>query len=392
MIRTLASIALVILTLCSSAPMAAQAEPHRATRLGNPATRFADPLKTPEDLRRTLLSEALRDDVVKVLRLSGYNGDIEDFRRAAGNAPIRELRIPVGSVLPAMSTRVKGKVDLLRNVLWAGKKPIDAYEFSFISGERRYRVVTPKACSNFWVEEQLPRPRHELALSCEAPGASTQPHLLGVCCTLRNSGDLAEPQAVLTLPMPAGARVRCVSGGADTSDATRLSWKFDDFAPGAKRTVCATFAPEQPGRVVFEGSATGKRAAGVSSQSETRVAAMPAELLEVVAETDPVKAGGEAAYLVRVRNPGAQPLTNVRIVARLADGQRYIGGSGPTPVTTADDGRILPAAVARLAPGEQLEWRIVAKADTAGEVRLHVALEADEFFCPVEKTRAVARD
>jgi uncharacterized repeat protein (TIGR01451 family) len=291
-----------------------------------------------------------------------------------------------------MSTRTKGKVDLLRNVLWAGKKPIDAYEFSFISGEHRYRVVTPKACGNFWVEEQLPRPRHELALSCEAPGESTQPHLVGVCCTLRNSGDLGEPQAVLTLPMPAGARVRCVSGGADTSDDTRLSWKFDDFAPGAKRTVCATFVPEQPGRVVFEGSATGKRAAGVSSQSETRVATMPAELLEVVAETDPVKVGGEATYLVRVRNPGAQPLTNVRIVARLADGQRYSGGSGATPVTTADDGRILPAAVARLAPGEQLEWRIVAKTDKAGEVSLHVTLEADEFFCPVEKTRAVARN
>jgi hypothetical protein len=272
MMRT-AALALATLFLLTAPIAEAQTQPHRATRLGNPATRFAEPLKTPEDLRRTLLSEALREDVQTVLRMSGYNGDIEDFRQAAANAPVKELRIPVGSVLPAMSTRSKGKVDLLRNVVWAGRNPIDAYEFSFISGERRYRVVTPKSCSNFWVEEQLPRPKHELALSCEAPAESPLPQLIEVCNTLRNSGDLTEPQATLTLPMPAGAKVRCVSGGADVSDSAQLTWRFDGFAPGATRTVCATFAPAAPGQVDFRSSAVGKRAAGVASQCETRVSA-----------------------------------------------------------------------------------------------------------------------
>lgn len=247
------------------------ADQHRATRLGNPATRFADPLKTPEDLRRTLLKESLQDDVLKVLRMSEYNGDIEDFRQAAANAPIKELRIPTGTVLPAMSTRVKGKPDLLRNLVWAGKKPIEAYEFSFISGERRYRVVTPKACSNFWVEEQLPRPKHELTLRCEAPAESAQPDLIQVCDTLSNSGDLPEPLAMLSMPMPAGAKVKCVSGGANVSDSTQLTWQFENFAPGAKRTVCATFVPTQPGQVVFKSAAVGNRSAGVTIQCETRV-------------------------------------------------------------------------------------------------------------------------
>ncbi len=391
MTRT-AALALATLLLLTVTSAQTQADLHRATRLGNPATRFADPLKTPDDLRRTLLSEALRDDVLTVLRMSGYNGDVEDFRQAARNAPVREVRIPVGTVLPAMSTRVKGKVDLLRNVLWAGKKPIDAYEFSFISGERRYRVVTPKSCSNFWVEEQLPRPKPELALACEAPGESAQPFLVPACCTLRNSGDLTEPQAVLTMPMPAGAKVRCVSGGADVSDSAQLSWKFDDFAPGATRTVCATFAPAQPGLLAFGSAAAGKRAAGVSSRWETRVAAVPGDLLEVVAPADPVKVGSEAVYLIRVRNPGAQPLTNVKVVARLEGGQSPVGGSGPTPVAAADEGRLLPGAVATLNPQERAEWRIVVKADKAGEARLHVDLEADQFFCPVQKTRVTVQN
>jgi hypothetical protein len=275
MIRTLASLALALLALSTFQATAAQTNLHRATRLGNPATRFAPSLKTPEDLRRTLLSETLRDDVQQVARMSGYNGDMEDFRRAAASAPIKEIRIPVNSVLPAMSTRNKGKVDLLRNVQWAGRKPFDAYEFSFISGERRYRVVTPKACSNFWVEEQLPPPKPELALNCEAPAESAGNALVEVCCTLKNVGELPEPQALLALPFPAGAKVRCVSGGPDVSDPARLTWKFDNLAPGEKRTVCANFSPTQADTVAFSATAAAQRATGVASSRETRVQAPP---------------------------------------------------------------------------------------------------------------------
>lgn len=271
MYRTLASLALALLTLSTVQVVTAQTELHRATRLGNPATRFAPPLKTPEDLRRTLLSDALREDVREVARKSGYIGDMEDFRKAAETAPIKELSIPPNTLLPAMSTRKKGKADLLTNILWAGKKPIDAYEFSFISGERRYRVVTPKACSNFWVEEQLPKPKAELALNCEAPAESTGDALVEVCCTLKNVGELPEPQATLALPYPAGAKVRCVSGGPDVTDQARLTWKFDNLAPGEKRTVCANFTPTQAGVLAVTASATGQRAAGVSASKETRV-------------------------------------------------------------------------------------------------------------------------
>ncbi len=391
MFRTAASLVFVVLSLFPALSAYAQTEIHRATRLGNPATRFADPLKTPEDLRRTLLKEDLQEDVQKVLRMSGYTGHMEDFREAAKSAPIRELRIPVGTVLPAMSTRKKGQVDLLRNVLWAGKKPIDAYEFSFISGERRYRVVTPKACSNLWVEEQLPRPKHELALSCEAPSESPQPYLVAICNTLRNTGDFTEPRALLKLPMPADAKVRCVTGGANTGDSTQLSWTFDDFSPGATRTVCATFAPGQGEQIVFKSSAVGMRSAGVSSQCETRVIASPAELLEVVGLSETVQVGSEVVYLVKVRNPGALPLTNLKVVARLEEGQHYVAGSGPTPVVAADGNRIVPGVLPALNPNEQAEWRIVVKAGQAGKTHFNVDLEADQFFCPVQKSKAIVQ-
>lgn len=262
----------IFLTLSITAA-AAQNEPHRATRLGNPATRFAPPLKTPEDLRRTLLREDLQDDVRLVARRSGYTGDMEDFLQAARTAPIKELSIPPNTLLPAMSTRRKGRADVLHNVLWAGRKPIDAYEFSFVSGERRYRVVTPKACSNFWVEEQQPPPKAELALNCSSPAESSGNALVEVCCTLTNIGELAEPKAMLALPYVAGAKVRCVSGGPDVTDPERLTWTFDYLAPGAARTVCANFTPVQPGTLAFTATAAALRAATVTGATETRVQA-----------------------------------------------------------------------------------------------------------------------
>jgi len=186
--------------------------------------------------------------------------------------------------------------------------------------------------------------------------------------------------------MPAGAQVKCVSGGANTSDSTQLTWKFENFAPGAKRTVCATFAPIQPGQIVFKSAAVGDRSAAVTSQCATSVSNIPEALLEVVELTDPVKVGSDVVYVIKVRNPDTLALTNVKIVARLEDSQRFVSGSGATPVSAGDEGRILAGVVAVLNPREQVEWQIAVKADKAGDARFKVDLEADQFFCPVQKT------
>ena len=49
---------------------------HRATHLGNPATRFADPLVAPDDLRWRFRDPALRKDIADVLRQWGWKGKI----------------------------------------------------------------------------------------------------------------------------------------------------------------------------------------------------------------------------------------------------------------------------------------------------------------------------
>jgi hypothetical protein len=134
--------------------VSAEAQQHKATRLGNPATRFAQRLpKQPDDVRVLLRGEKTKADVDAVLTEVGWTGDLEDFDRAAASAEITSVEIAPGTRIPFMASRQHRKPHALVDVMWAGRKPIEAYAFEMSSKCERYRVVTPKACGNFWVED-----------------------------------------------------------------------------------------------------------------------------------------------------------------------------------------------------------------------------------------------
>jgi hypothetical protein len=144
----LPGLAVAFLLFCCASSFS---ESHRATHLGNPATRFAPLLSTPDDLRALFRNEKLKPDFASVLDQWGWQGNIDDMFAAAATAEIADIKIAVGTTMPFMSSREKGKPICLRNVLWAGKSPAPAYAFNFSSKGQRYRCVTPKACSNFFV-------------------------------------------------------------------------------------------------------------------------------------------------------------------------------------------------------------------------------------------------
>jgi hypothetical protein len=137
--------------------VSAEAQQHKATRLGNPATRFAQkPPKKADDVRVLLRGEKTKADVAEILKQAGWKGNLEDFDRAAASADITEIQIAPGTRIPFMSSRERNRKHtphVLADVLWAGRKPIDAYVFNMTSNCVNYRIVTPKACGNFWFEE-----------------------------------------------------------------------------------------------------------------------------------------------------------------------------------------------------------------------------------------------
>ncbi len=223
--RLSAPVLVVALTLLAVVP--ALAQQHRATRLGNPETRFAPPLTNPEQLRTLLTSDAMKADVESILEQGGYRGDLGDFRRAAASNEIYEIKIHPGTIMPYMSARKRGKPVALKEVLWAGKEPVEAYAFLFTSQGRRYRCVTPKPCSNFYHEDLGPIPPPTLRLTKVAPVETTVCSPFEVVLSVANEGRAPLTGVRVTDELPPG--LKAVSGNAV------VTWDAGTLAPGVTR-------------------------------------------------------------------------------------------------------------------------------------------------------------
>lgn len=359
----------------------AQAEQHRATFLGNPATRFAPPIKTPEELRSRFRDPKLKPDFAAVLEQWGWTGDLADLFHAAETNAIVEAPIAVGSTMPFMSSREKGKAICLRNVLWAGKKAAPAYAFDFTSKGRRYRCVTPKACSNFFLEDLGPEPKPLLTLKCDAPEKQPAGRPVEVCLTVANLGNQLEPLTTVTMKIPPGT---VVASKTDRAIVTKdsLLWEIPDLAPNKGKQVCATFKLARPGTLSFASTAAGTRAVSVDTACATEIFGIPAILLEVVDAADPIEVGKEISYDIKVTNQGTSTGSNIRLVCTLPESQQFVSASGATPAK-AQERTLTMDALASLDPKAVASWKVVVKALKADDSRFKVELRSDQFEKPI---------
>ena len=230
-----------------------EAQDHTATRLGTAATRFAPkPLTKDGDVRVLLRSDKTKDDVSAILRQAGWKGSIEDLDRAAATAEISEVQIAPGTRLPFMASRSKGRDRrpyAMMNVLWAGRAPIDAWAFEFSSSCMRYRVVVPRACGNFWIEE---RGKDETG-----PCASAQ--ALSPAVSVGSPGEACVAQAVtVTVQVknpPADGKVVLAVNGRQLAAGRLAGGTFSAALPGFS----------EPGR--YEVTATAGGVSGATSVS-----------------------------------------------------------------------------------------------------------------------------
>jgi uncharacterized repeat protein (TIGR01451 family) len=347
----------------------AQAEDHVATRLGNPATRFAAPVNSPEDLRSRFRDPALQPDIEEILRQWGWSGRPQDLYRAAQTAEITEVSISVGVVMPFMSSRENGKPVCLRNVTWAGKEPTPAYLFVFTSNGRRYRCITPRACCNFYLEDLGLEPVPALALECTAPAEAFPNRPFEMCLTARNPGTGSAPKVTVRLPLPGIASVVSVGdGGTATQDG--IIWELANLPAKAAKKLCVRLSTPAPALFTFDPVAT----AGTIK---------PAHL------EDPIEVGGEVTYQIRVTNQGSAELTNVRLHFDPPPNEEFVSGDGPT-IVHKTEGSVATDPLGTLAPKDKAVWRVIVKATQPGDVRFKVELTSDQLTKPVyqeESTR-----
>ena len=358
----------------------AAAQQHRATHLGNPATRFAPPLTAPADLRARFADPKLRPDITAILRQWGWTGNLDDFFGAAATNAITDIRIPVGTRMPFMSSREDGQPVTLRDVLWAGREPIPAYTFEFYSRGRHYRCVTPKPCSNFFLED-LGAPA--LAVECSTPDSVPIGRPVPVALTVRNTGNDDEPSTRLTLPIPAGATVLRASDAGIVS-ASEITWNLASLAPKTNRQVQAVFSASEAGVLAFDTTASGQFAAAAKTACSTRIVGIPAILLQTRDLEDPVEVGMTVTYEVKVTNQGTAPGTNIRLACTLPASEDFVSGQGPTAVW-AKGQTLTTDPLPALAPKGVATWTFVVRALHAEDAHFVVKLSSDQFAQPIEE-------
>lgn len=206
--------------------------------------------------------------------------------------------------------------------------------------------------------------------------------------TVTNKSEVAARNTVIEDMIPEGVTSVRGTAGAKLLG-PKLVWEIGLLEPGASETVKVSFTPTKAGTLINSATASAYCADAVTSTVRTQVRGIPAIQMEIIDVDDPVRVGERGTYVIKVKNQGSAPATNIRITCILEDYVRYVSSAGATSgVLEGQTIRFLPLGT--LAPKAEVAWRVVYEAVRAGDMRFKTILNIDELTRPVEETEATS--
>lgn len=203
--------------------------------------------------------------------------------------------------------------------------------------------------------------------------------------TVTNTGDAVAKDSKVVDNLPSGVEFVSASEGGAVAGQT-ITWTLGDMAPGAAKTLVATVRGKEKGTHRNTAEASAYCTDNVTASAITEVVGIPAVLLEVIDEEDPIKVGQDTTYVITVTNQGSEDVTNLKLDAIL-EKETFVSISGPTEA--AVEGELIKIApVASLPPGSKATWNIKVTGTDVGDVRFRVNMVADQIDRPVRETES----
>lgn len=204
--------------------------------------------------------------------------------------------------------------------------------------------------------------------------------------TVTNKGDGPSPDTMVQMSVPQGAKVS--EAGQQGSVAEKsVSWKLGSLGPGESKKLAVTYTGTAQGTVELQARASGPCVKETQAAAKTSFQGVPAVLLEVVDDPDPVAIGNTVTYTISVLNQGNTSLTNVRVSCALEDSMSYATSEGPT-AARATEREVAFEPFGRLDPHGKAVWKAVIKANKAADARFKVRMTSDQVGRPVEETES----
>lgn len=303
--------------------------------------------------------------------------------RNSGTAPVEGARLAQN--LPEGLTTSNGneRVEVLIGDLQPGQvKTIDMsfrassvgiYSTEFIaSAEDGVTAAAPMR-----VTVQKPN----LTIEAEVPQRRFVGNLIPYEITVTNTGDAIARETVVRQELSPGTSLSSANEGGQLAGNT-IIWNLGSLRPGESKTVGARVVAQQIMTARSTASAEAIAASRVSTSMSTDVQGIAALLLQLGDINDPVVLGDTETYIIRAINQGTKAATSVVIKCVLEDSMAYVGAEGPSEAQ-ADGNVVTFAALPRLEPKAEAEWRVIVRAVKPGDVRFSASLEADQLSSPV---------
>lgn len=237
--------------------------------------------------------------------------------------------------------------------------------------------------ANAKASTKITKPNLELTQDCPKTA-----YLKRVVCsdiTVTNKGDGVAKNAAVVVDIPAGTELVSAEGG--TAEGNRVTFNLGNLAPEGSKTVKVCYRPLKEGTYKIAAAAKAYCAEAVASTCQTEIVGIPAILLEVVDQNDPVQVGNNEIYTITATNQGSKTGKDVTITAELEEEAEFVNADGSATEATVD-GRTIKFAPIDIPVGEQRVWRVVTKAKTAGDVRFTVKMTEAQLKRPVEENEA----
>lgn len=151
-------VALLVMGVFLICSFLSHAETKKLKEIGNYTfVRIKGEVPTSEVMKT--LVERYTGDIKYGFDLVGYGDLFLPFLDQLKDASFEEKVLPVGDKMMWMLYRAQGKIKVVKDLEWAGKKPLPVFSFTVKKNYKHYEFVMPKPCGNIAlrrVEEVIP--------------------------------------------------------------------------------------------------------------------------------------------------------------------------------------------------------------------------------------------
>ena len=196
--------------------------------------------------------------------------------------------------------------------------------------------------------------------------------------TVSNTGDTTLTRVTVSDLAPAETSIVTAPGG--TISGNKATWTIASLAPGAKATQSVKLTSKTAGTHCNNVTASSGSVSD-SAKSCTLWKGIPAVLLEVVDDPDPIQVGESTTYTIRVLNQGTGDIHNLKVIATF--GEQIMPVSTPQGSVSGKAVNFPP--INKLAPKQALTYTVTVKGASVGDSRNKISLTADELKTPVDE-------